>query len=292
MRVLKDLLAVVTGGGSGIGRALVCRLAAQGCNVATCDIRGGALDETRDLALAGAPSSVKVTTFTTDVTDEAGLVRFRDETADRHGADHVHLLFNNAGIGGGGSFVAAPRREWERTFDVCWGGTYRTTRVFLPSLIRAPQANLVNVSSVNGFWATLGPETPHTAYSAAKFAVKGFTEALIGDLRMHAPHVTVSLVMPGHIGTSIVHNTIEEFAPGLDSTTGKDAFQRAEAFQDMGLTPDQAARIILSGVQDGSWRILVGHDAYALDDAVRATPEEAYNLEFYNRLPGVERRQD
>ena len=224
MRDLNGKIAVVTGGGTGIGRALVCRLAAQGCNVATCDVRGAALEETRGLALAAAPSQVNVTIFVADVTDEAGLARFRDETADRHGADHVHLLINNAGIGGGGSFVAAPRGEWERTFDVCWGGTYRTTRVFLPSLIRAPQAHLVNVSSVNGFWATLGPETTHTAYSAAKFAVKGFTEALIGDLRMHAPHVAVSLVMPGHIGTSIVHNTIEEFAPGLDGTARQDAF--------------------------------------------------------------------
>ena len=290
MRTFNDKIAVVTGGGSGIGRALVRQLAEQGCSVATCDLREAALEETRSLALAAAPEGVKVTTFVADVVDEARLTAFRDDTAARHGADHVHLLFNNAGIGGGGSFVAGSRREWERTFDICWGGVYRTTRVFLPSLIRAPQAYLINVSSVNGFWASLGPDTTHTAYSAAKFAVKGFTEALISDLRMNAPHVGVSLVMPGHIGTSIVHNTVAEFNPPLDAEARQAVLQRAEAFRDKGLTPDQAAEIVLDGVREGRWRILVGPDALALDTAVRSAPENAYELDFFNRLPGVERR--
>ena len=266
------------------------QLAEQGCNVATCDVRTDTLDQTRELALATAPRHVRVTTFVADVTDEARLAAFRDETAARHEADHVHLLFNNAGIGGGGSFVAGSRQEWERTFDICWGGVYRTTRVFLASLVRAPEAHLVNVSSVNGFWATLGPETPHTAYSAAKFAVKGFTEALIGDLRMNAPHVAVSLVMPGHIGTSIVHNTVAEFAPDMDDDTRSAVLERAAAFQAKGLTPEQAAETILDGVHAGHWRILVGPDAFALDEAVRSSPESAYELEFFNRLPSVERR--
>ena len=290
MRAFRDKIAVVTGGGDGIGRALVRRLAMEGCSVAACDIRATGLDETRDLALEGAPQQVKVTTFVADVADEVQLIRFREDTAERHGVDYVHLLFNNAGVGGGGSFVVTPRQEWERTFDICWGGVYRTTRVFLPSLMRAPQAHLINVSSVNGFWATLGPDTSHTAYSAAKFAVKGFTEALIGDLRIHAPHVAVSLVMPGHVGTSIVQNTVAQFAPKLDEDALQAVRERADAFRNKGLTPDQAAEIILNGVQDGRWRILVGADAHALDAAVRSTPESAYDLDFYNRLPSVERR--
>ena len=294
MRDLNGKLAVVTGGGSGIGRALVRQLVALGCHVATCDVREAALDETRELALAAASErpagqSVEVTTFVADVTDEARLVAFREDTTRRHGSDHVHLLFNNAGIGGGGSFVAGSRQEWERTFDICWGGVYRTTRVFLPSLVSAPQAHLVNVSSVNGFWATLGPETPHTAYSAAKFAVKGFTEALIGDLRINAPHVAVSLVMPGHIGTSIFHNTVEAFSPDLDAEARAALTVRAEAFRNKGLTPDEAAEIILRGVTAGTWRILVGPDAKALDLAVRTTPENAYEPEFFRSLPTVER---
>ena len=99
------------------------------------------------------------------------------------------------------------REVWERVFGVCWYGVYYGTRAFLPLLVAAPEAHLVNTSSVNGFWASLGPGIPHTAYSAAKFAVKGFTEGLINDLRLNAPHVSVHLVMPGHVGTSIVLNS-------------------------------------------------------------------------------------
>ena len=92
--------------------------------------------------------------------------------------DHIHLLFNNAGIGGGPSFVTSTRDEWEKTFNVCWYGVYYATRAFLPMLLKAREAHIVNTSSVNGFWASLGPTRAHTAYPAAKFAVKGFTEGL------------------------------------------------------------------------------------------------------------------
>src|SRR5581483_10191026 len=116
-------------------------------------------------------------------------------------------LFNNAGIGGGGSLFTDTREDWERTFGVDWWGVYYCTRAFLSHLVAADEARLVNTSSVNGFWASLGPGVPHTAYSTAKFAVKGFSEALIEDLRVNAPHVKVSVVMPGHIGTDIVVNS-------------------------------------------------------------------------------------
>lgn len=290
MKELQGRLAVVTGGGSGIGRALVRLLAAQGCHVATCDIRAEGLEETRALATASAPQGVRVSTFVADVTDEDRLTAFRQDTAERHGVDHLHLLFNNAGVGGGGSFVAGPRQEWERTFNICWSGVYLATRVFLPGLMRAPEAHLVNVSSVNGFWASLGPETPHTAYSAAKFAVKGFTEALVTDLRLNAPHVGVSLVMPGHIGTAIVHNSIAEHGRDFTPEERQALFERGEAFRTRGLAPDQAAEIILDGVKDGRWRILVGPDAHALDDAVRSSPHTAYDLDFFGRLTPAESR--
>jgi NAD(P)-dependent dehydrogenase (short-subunit alcohol dehydrogenase family) len=101
--------------------------------------------------------------------------------------------------------VVNDRTEWERTFNICWGGVYLTTR----ALRAADEAHIVNTSSMNGFWASVGPDTPHTAYSAAKFAVKGFTEALIADFRMNAPHIRVSVVMPGHIGTGIRDNSVK-----------------------------------------------------------------------------------
>ena len=283
MEAFNGKVAVVTGGGSGIGRALVLRLAQQGCHVAACDIREPGLAETRSLALAAATGGAQVSTFVADVSDRAQVAAFRDDTASRYGAG-VHLVFNNAGVAGGGSFVLDPPEVWERTFNVCWGGVYNVTRAFLPLLMKVEAGRLVNVSSVNGFWASLGPDTAHTAYSAAKFAVKGFTEALIGDLRLNAPTVSVSLVMPGHVGTSIAHNTIAEFAPGADDAATRELIERADAFRQGGLTPDQAAEIILDGVREGRWRILVGPDAMVLDQAVRSQPEAAYDPQFYTLL--------
>jgi NAD(P)-dependent dehydrogenase (short-subunit alcohol dehydrogenase family) len=201
-------LAVVTGGGSGMGRELVRQLAAQGCSVAACDLNPGAVAETAAMARAAALPGVRVTSHACDVSDEAQVLRFRDELLERHASDHVDLVFSNAGIGGGESFISGPREVWERVFAVDWWGVYYCARAFLPLLIASSEAVLVNTSSVNGFWASLGPGMPSTAYSAAKFAVKGFTEALIEDLRAHAPHVRVAVVMPGHVGTDIVANSL------------------------------------------------------------------------------------
>ena len=201
MKDFSGKIAVVTGGGSGIGRALVRQLSAEGCSVAMCDISADDMAETESLAMTDAPQGVQIISFVADVADEPRVQAFRDHVLEVTAQDHIHLLFNNAGISGGGSFVNANREQWERTFGVCWYGVYNNARAFLPLLIKANEGHIVNVSSVNGFWASLGPDTPHTAYSAAKFAVKGFTEALITDLALNAPHVKASVVMPGHIGT-------------------------------------------------------------------------------------------
>ena len=295
-------LAVVTGGGTGMGRELVVQLADEGCSVATCDVSADTMAETLDRATKEARSGVKVTTHVADVSDEAAVNRFRDDVVERHGTDHINALFNNAGIGGGGSFVAGDRHAWDRTFGVCWGGVYNCSRAFMPLLVAADEGVIVNTSSVNGFWASLGPGVPHTAYSSAKFAVKGFTEALMEDLRVNAPHVTAAVVMPGHIGTEIVLNS-RKIISGHEEMTADDLAQvRAdiarrglpvdglddealEAFiQTMGegfrdnapMSAADAATFILDSVKAGKWRILVGDDAVALDEAVRATPERAY----------------
>jgi NAD(P)-dependent dehydrogenase (short-subunit alcohol dehydrogenase family) len=228
--------------------------------------------------------------------------RFRDEVVEQHATDHVNLVFNNAGIGGGGSFVAGKREDWERTFNVCWGGVYNGCRTFLPLLVKSDTGYLVNTSSVNGFFASLGPGVAHTAYSAAKFAVKGFSEALLEDLRLNAPHVKVAVVMPGHIGTDIAlnsrraHSGSDELSADdvaeirasmsrrglpVESASDADIANLAEAFmtsfrENAPMTAADAARVILEGVKAGRWRILVGDDAHRLDAAVRADPEGVY----------------
>ena len=313
MKEFAGKIAVVTGGGTGMGRELVRQLVAEGCNVAMCDVSAQSMAETKRLCeQERLPQGLRITTHIADVSNESQVQRFSEDVAEQQQTDKVHLLFNNAGIGGGGSLFANTRQEWERTFNVCWGGVYLCTRHFLPMLRQANEAHIVNTSSVNGFWACLGPQVPHTAYSAAKFAVKGFTEALITDLRLNAPHIKCSVVMPGHIGTSIVGNsrriqnnsesddiTAQEIAhvrarlaaTGIDaSALSDDAIrlrmaERARRFLEEAPTSAvQAATIILDGVKADRWRILVGEDAHKLDDMVRQSPEQAYETEFFSTV--------
>ena len=310
MKDFAGKIAVITGGGTGMGRELARQLVAEGCNVAMCDISAEAMAETKRLCeVERLPQGLRITTHIADVSIEGQLQRFRDELIEQQATDKIHLLFNNAGIGGGGSLFTSTREQWERTFNICWGGVYLGVRTFLPLLVKADEGHIVNTSSVNGFWATVGLGVSHTSYSAAKFAVKGFTEALINDLRLNAPHIKCSVVMPGHIGTSILSNSRKVqsgtdsdrlndneialirarlTAFGADTSTMSDedvqagAAERARNFRDEApTTAAAAAKLILDGVKAERWRILVGADAQRIDQLVRQTPERAYEAEFF-----------
>jgi NAD(P)-dependent dehydrogenase (short-subunit alcohol dehydrogenase family) len=322
---LAGKLAVVTGGGSGMGRELVRQLAAQGCSVAACDLNVDAVAQVAALARAGAPPDVRVTSHACDVADEAQVLLFRDELLEQHGSDHVDLVFSNAGAGGGASFVRDSRQEWERTFAIDWWGVYYCARAFLPLLIASGDGVLVNTSSVNGFWASLGPGMPNTAYSTAKFAVRGFSEALIEDLRAHAPGVRVAVVMPGHVGTDIVANSLrarglpkpeqmsdaqlEELIPravrpglvrvgllaeGASAGDLRQMLVRMNSdFRDKApVSAAEAATVILDGVRSRAWRILIGEDARMIDAAVRAKPESAYDYAELFSVPAGDTAAD
>lgn len=314
MQSFEGKFAVITGGGTGMGRELARQLAAEGCSVAMCDVSAANMAQTRALIdEARPPQGTRVSTHVADVADEDQLIRFREEAKAQHDAEVLHLLFNNAGIGGGGSFVDDDRAGWERTFNICWGGVYLGCRTFLPMMLTASEGHIVNTASVNGFWASLGPNVSHTAYAAAKFAVKGFTEALITDLRLNAPNLKCSVVMPGHIGTAIAKNSRTVLGGGEDgsmsepevararvrlqrilgdvaaSLTGEQISQmiaeQARRFEeDAPMTAEAAAKVILDGVREGRWRILVGEDAHVLDRLVREDPEGAYERAFYERM--------
>lgn len=307
MKDFSGKYAVITGGGTGMGRELAIQLAAQGCNVAMCDVSAENMTKTKELCGAEGTQGTKVATYVADVSIADQMLRWAEDVKKELDTDHIHLLINNAGIGGGGSIVNGDRAQWEKTFNVCWGGVYHGVRAFLPLLMKANEGHIVNTSSVNGFWASIGPGRPHTAYSAAKFAVKGFTEALITDLAMNAPHIKCSVVMPGHIGTDIVANSRKVLsgsdtvdpgaarkmmsAMGLDVSAMTDeqitamVDMQAAAFRENAPTSAaEAAKIILDGVKAEKWRILVGKDAEFLDAQVRAAPEKAYSPEFYQAL--------
>jgi NAD(P)-dependent dehydrogenase (short-subunit alcohol dehydrogenase family) len=312
MKDFRNKLAVITGTGTGIGRELAVQLASEGCHLAICDVLAGNMEETRQACEKVAPAGTRLTSHECDVSDEAQVLAFRDAVLQQHATDHIHLLFSNAGIGGGGSFLLDDRAEWDKTFGVCWFGVYYCARAFLPLLVASEEGCIVNISSVNGFWASLGPGNPHTAYCTAKFAVKGFTESLMTDLQCFAPHVKAAVVMPGHIGTSIGLNSrtvlgrpgAEEMAADelaevrarlarqgipTDGVTDEQlrAFihQRMLDFRDNAPTSAaEAATVILDGVRSGKWRILVGEDAEKLDRLVREEAEMAYELPFFGKL--------
>jgi NAD(P)-dependent dehydrogenase (short-subunit alcohol dehydrogenase family) len=307
-------LAVVTGGGSGMGRELVRQLAAAGCSVAACDVDPQTVGQTAALAGGDARPGVLVTAHECDVSDESQVLRFRDELLAEHARNHVDLVFSNAGIGGGGSFVNSPREEWERTFAVDWWGVYYCARAFVPLLIASGNGVLVNTSSLNGLWASLGPGMPNNAYSTAKFAVRGFTEALIEDLRTNAPQVRAVIVLPGSVGTDIIANTRRAHGMPGPEDMSDDQVEQAREFlvtaklvaQDAPpgevrktlarleregkdkalLSAADAATIILDGVRSGAWRILVGKDAAFVDERLRGRPESAYDYaELFKDLP-------
>src|SRR5882724_3294905 len=287
MKDFAGKIAVITGGGTGMGRELARQLVAEGCNIALCDVSAAAMAETKRLCeVERLPQGLRITTHIADVSNEDDIKRFAGEVGERQDTDKIHLLFNNAGIGGGGSMFVHERSEWERTFNVCWLGVYYNTRAFLPMMLKADRGHIVNTSSVNGFWASIGPAVPHTAYSAAKFAVKGFSEALQTDLRMNAPHIKCSVVMPGHIGTGIAANTgkvqsgndSDQLTPkqlrqararltaaGVEAAKMSDADveqvvrERIRRFlEEAPMSAAEAATVILDGVKADRWRILVG----------------------------------
>ena len=306
MKTFKGKIAVVTGGGTGMGRELVRQLARSGCNVAMCDVIEENMHETLSIVSSESPE-VQVSAHFCDVSLEDQVIAFKEAMIKEHETTHINLLFNNAGIGGGGSFLEGDKEEWEKTFAICWYGVYYCSRAFMPYLVASKEGHIINTSSVNGFWASLGG-MPHTSYSAAKFAVKGFTEALIQDCRLNAPHVKASVVMPGHIGTSIAINSgkilghvdalnlpdeevekIKELWISLGAPVHNQSNdqirealkERRESFKsDAPTSAAQAAEIILNGVKEEKWRILVGDDAHNLDKRVRENPEKAYDSDF------------
>jgi len=249
-------VAVVTGAGSGIGQALAVELARSGASVAISDVdtEGLAVTEER-LKAIGAP--VKADRL--DVTEREAFELYADAVKAHFGK--VNQIYNNAGIAFAGDIEVSQFKDIEKVMDVDFWGVVNGTKVFLPHLIESGDGHVVNVSSVFGLFSVPG----QAAYNAAKFAVRGFTEALRQEMLVAGHPVKVTTVHPGGIKTNIARNMTA--VDGLDKDELAKTFDKKLA----NTTPEKAARIILEAVRKNKARVLVGPDATALDLIVRIT---------------------
>lgn len=243
---LKDQTAVITGAGSGIGRAIALSLAQRGANLALADIKEAGLAETVAQAKA---LGVRVTGHQLDVSDAAAVAAFPSTVLSTHPG--VAVLVNNAGVALGGMFEDYSAADFEWLFGINFWGVVRMTRAFLPILRQAPEARIVNISSLFGLIAPPG----QTAYSASKFAVRGFSGALRHELA--GSRVGVTTVHPGGVATRIAVD-----ARLTGSPTATEIAQRQERFERLlRMPPEKAGEIIIRGVERRQARILVGSDA-------------------------------
>ncbi|OBG47470.1 acetoin dehydrogenase [Mycobacterium alsense] len=247
-------VAVVTGAGSGIGQALAVELARSGAKVAISDVDTEGLAQTEE-KLKAIGAGVKSDRL--DVTEREAFLAYADEVAEHFGK--VNQVYNNAGIAFTGDIEISQFKDIERVMDVDFWGVVNGTKAFLPHLIASGDGHVVNVSSVFGLFSVPG----QAAYNAAKFAVRGFTEALRQEMTLAGHPVAVTTVHPGGIKTAIARNATA--AEGLDRDELAKLFDKRLAKT----SPERAAKIILDAVRKKKARVLVGTDAKVLDLMVR-----------------------
>jgi NAD(P)-dependent dehydrogenase (short-subunit alcohol dehydrogenase family) len=258
---LKGGVAVVTGAASGIGRALALRLAREKMSLALADVNEPGLEETaREVNERFGQKNTLISTHVVNVSDAAGMEAFASDVIQRHG--RVTLLINNAGVALHGNFEEISLVDFEWLMGINFWGVVYGVGNFLPVLRRQPRAHIVNLSSIYGIIAPAG----QTAYCASKFAVRGFTEALLHELA--GTNVGVSCVHPGGIRTPIAKNA--RVGTGVHSSIRDLNLARFEVHAV--LPPETAADRIVRGVKRNEPRILIGKDAIGMDRLQRLLP--------------------
>ncbi len=252
MKDFSNKVCVITGAGSGIGQALALELAGRGARLALSDINAEGVAATGEQARA---RGAEVETYTLDVASREAVFGHADEVGERFGA--VNLVVNNAGVALAKDVLDTPIVDYEWIMGINWWGVLYASKAFLPRLIESGDGHLVNISSVFGLFAVPG----QAGYNAAKFAVRGFTEALRQEMLVAGHPVGVSCVHPGGVRTAIARSARSDrnTAQELD-----DAFKKVAR-----TTPESAARTIVRGVERRHARILIGADARGLDVMTR-----------------------
>ena len=261
MTAIRGAAAAVTGAASGIGRALSLELAARGCDLALADRdEAGLQGVAAEIARAG---SRKVSVHRVDVSELSQIEAFAASAAAAHGG--LNILINNAGVALLGQFTEIDQAQMDWLMNINFWGVVRSTRAFLPHLARQSEAHIVNLSSIFGIIAPPG----QTAYAAAKFAVRGFSESLRHELAMAKSPVKLSVVHPGGVATNIARNS----RTGVGMTDNARRAQSIERFDAVAkTTPTAAALRIIEGIEKNQPRILIGNDARFMDLLQRLRP--------------------
>ncbi|TCP96390.1 short-subunit dehydrogenase [Sphingomonas sp. PP-F2F-A104-K0414] len=257
-------VALITGAGSGIGRAVAQSLAARGCNVALADIDAAGMAETS--RMIGSLS--RVTMHNLDVSNAEAIAALPVEVVSAQGS--VDILVNNAGVAVGGTFEQVPEEDFEWLLSINLFGVIRMTRAFLPELRKRPEARLINVSSILGIVAT--PKS--AAYCTSKFGVRGFSEVLRHELAAEGSSVGVSVVHPGGVRTAIVDNARSSASVSIEDVN--DERQRQSNL--LRMTPQRAGEIIVEGIEKRRSRILVGTDAKLISIVERIMPVSYWSV--------------
>ncbi len=267
MKNFNGRVAAITGAGSGMGRELALQLAARGCHLSLSDVNEKGLAETVAL-LSG--SKVKVTHARLDVANREAVFAWAETTAREHGK--VNLIFNNAGVGLGATVEGMSYADFEWLMNINFWGVVHGTKAFLPHLKAAGEGHVINTSSVFGL---IGVPS-QSAYNAAKFAVRGFTESLRMELDMEACGVSATSVHPGGIKTNIAKDARMDASIqslGMDAKASSTEFEK-----NFITTAAHAAEVILKAIEGNKRRVLVGPDAYVVDLMARLLPS------LYQRL--------
>jgi short-subunit dehydrogenase len=261
MTTIRGSAAAVTGAASGIGRALALELAARGCDLALADRDEAGLHATA--AEIGRACSQKVTAHRVDVGEPQQIANFAEAATLAHPG--LNIVVNNAGVALLGQFNEIDQAQMDWLMDINFWGVVHSTRAFMPHLARQREAHIVNLSSIFGIIAPPG----QTAYAAAKFAVRGFSESLRHELQMAASPVRLSVVHPGGVATNIVRNS----RAGTGVTDNARRAQTIERFDAVArTTPAAAALRIIAGIEKNRPRILIGNDARFMDLLQRFRP--------------------
>jgi short-subunit dehydrogenase len=261
MTAIRGAAAAVTGAASGIGRALACELAARGCDLALADRDEAGLQAVAaEIARSG---SRKVSLHRVDVGEPGQIADFAQAATAAHPG--LNIVINNAGVALLGQFTEIDQAQMDWLMNINFWGVVHSTRAFLPHLASRPEAHIVNLSSIFGIIAPPG----QTAYAAAKFAVRGFSESLRHELQMAKSPVRLSVVHPGGVSTNIVRNS----RAGTGVTDNARRAQSIERFDAIAkTTPAAAALRIIAGIEKNQPRILIGNDARMMDLLQRFRP--------------------